>query len=68
MNRRALRFAECLSSVPVLLPEQSEALSGEIVLSSPVLLPSPRVSWPPNMTSSCPGQKRFLTVFALKFG
>ena len=68
MNRRALRFAESFSSVPVLLPEQSEVFSGEILLSSPDLLPSPRVSWPPNMTSSCQGQKRFLTAFALKFG
>ena len=59
MNRCALRFAECFSSAPVLLPEQSEAFSEEILLSSSVLLPSPHVSWPPNMTSSCPGQKRF---------
>ena len=67
MNRLALRFAECFSSVPVLLPEQSEAFPGKILLSSPVLLPSPLVSWPPNMTSSCPGAKAFLTAFALKF-
>ena len=44
MNHRALRFAESFSSVTVLLPKQSEVLSGEILLSSPDLLPSPHVS------------------------
>ena len=61
MNRRALRFPECFSSVPILLPEQSEVFSGEIPLSSPVLLPSPCISWPPNMTSC--GAKAFFDCF-----
>ena len=62
MDRRAHRFAECFSSVPVLLPEQSEVISGDFLLVSCAAAFAPRF-----MASEydvlVPGTKAFFDCF-----